>query len=433
MTEKKVLARITKLAEGKTKIVWGTDDPYVNDIESMSDITAGDGAKHDILAGKAEWSNTTTCNVFRLLKSCGIPLAFIEQTSETSFSSKICTMIPLEVVTRREAHGSYLKRNPHLRKGQLFPKLVFELFLKTSGRVWKGQSIPCDDPLIVFSDKYAVFFEPDKPLWTQQPFMEIPLHQFYDEIISKGDLAKVEEYNRKVFLILEKAWQLQNFKLVDFKLEYALASDGEVILADVVDSDSWRKLDLSGQYSDKQIYREGGPLDAVAEKFRETAELSNRFNVPHQQIIIWNGSPSDETKVLGDILEKLELFVQVTDVICSGHKKPIQAYNELHQYIQDVSDTVIITAVGMSNGLAPMLSANCMVPVIAVPTTSGEFPNDIWSSLRTPSNVPLTTVLNQKNAALAALQILAMRNPAIYAYLRYELETRLSNLALIGS
>ena len=143
--------------------------------------------------------------------------------------------------------------------------------------------------MIVFTEKSAQLFDPHRPLWIQQPFLEIPLEQFYAEIANPVELMKIIEINQKVFLILEKSWQLLNYKLVDFKLEYARLLNGEIVLADVIDSDSWRKLDLTGQYSDKQVYREGGSLGKVGEKFREAAELSARFEIPRQQVIIWTG------------------------------------------------------------------------------------------------------------------------------------------------
>ena len=55
------------------------------------------------------------------------------------------------------------------------------------------------------------------------------------------------------------------------------------------------------------------------------------------------------------------------------------------------------------------------VPVITVPASVKEFPDDLWSSLRAPSAVPVMTVLEPANAVLAALQILSGRNPRLYA------------------
>src|SRR4029078_8329559 len=119
------------VTEGKTKKIYrinGSSD--LVSVIAKDDITAGDGAKHDIIPDKGRLANQTTCNVFRLLKACGLPVAFVEQDGPTSFIAPPCTMLPYEVVVRREAHGSALKRSPHYAKGQLFPKLLVEFYLK---------------------------------------------------------------------------------------------------------------------------------------------------------------------------------------------------------------------------------------------------------------------------------------------------------------
>jgi phosphoribosylcarboxyaminoimidazole (NCAIR) mutase len=99
--------------------------------------------------------------------------------------------------------------------------------------------------------------------------------------------------------------------------------------------------------------------------------------------------------------------------------------------LQDVPDTVVVAYIGRSNGAGPTLAANTMVPVITVPASAKEFPDDVWSSLRAPSKVPVLTVLEPANAMLAALQMLACRNPLIYARLRMELEERMVNTVQI--
>jgi len=69
----------------------------------------------------------------------------------------------------------------------------------------------------------------------------------------------------------------------------------------------------------------------------------------------------------------------------------------------------------MSNGPGPMLAARTSWPVITVPAMIDTNPEDIWSSLRMPSNVPLATVCSEKNAVALAANILAQKNPIIYA------------------
>jgi len=144
-------ARGDILNEGKTKIVFASiGDPGLCILEGKDDITAGDGAKHDVIAGKAELATRTTANVFRLLAASGVPVAFHQQLDAVRFLAKKCAMLPYEVVVRREAHGSYLKRYPHLKKGHTFPRLLVEFFLKTKDKVWEGRPLPKDDPYIDF-------------------------------------------------------------------------------------------------------------------------------------------------------------------------------------------------------------------------------------------------------------------------------------------
>jgi phosphoribosylaminoimidazole carboxylase / phosphoribosylaminoimidazole-succinocarboxamide synthase len=96
--------------------------------------------------------------------------------------------------------------------------------------------------------------------------------------------------------------------------------------------------------------------------------------------------------------------------------------------LQDVPDTVVIAHIGRSNGAGPTLSALSAAPVITVPASAKDFPEDVWSSLRAPSNVPVMTVLEPANAVLAALQILSARNPRLYARVRGEIEARSINV-----
>jgi phosphoribosylaminoimidazole-succinocarboxamide synthase len=68
------------LNEGKTKKIYlarGSTDRVT--VVAKDDITAGDGAKHDIIPDKGRLATATTSNVFRLLKACGLPVAFTEQ------------------------------------------------------------------------------------------------------------------------------------------------------------------------------------------------------------------------------------------------------------------------------------------------------------------------------------------------------------------
>jgi phosphoribosylaminoimidazole carboxylase/phosphoribosylaminoimidazole-succinocarboxamide synthase len=415
------------VTEGKTKRIYRRDaGADLVTVISKDDITAGDGAKHDIIPEKSRLANATTCNVFRLLKACGLPVAFEEQDSPTSFIAPNCTMLPYEVVVRREAHGSYLKRNPHLSKGLLFPQLIVEFYLKTKDKNWKGKPLVSDDPLMLYKDggDQIPLFNPAKPLPGQEPFLTLPTSEVFSHADEWKIFPEMRRIARHAFLVLEKAWQLEGGTLVDLKVEFGHDSKQRLLLADVIDNDSWRVIE-DGSYIDKQVYRDGGALSDVAEKYQRVADITSRFRLPRQRIILWRGSASDKTEPFEQALGEFKDLMTV--VTCSVHKEPVAAAGTLYRMAQEVPDTVMIAYIGRSNGAGPTLSAMSTIPVITVPASVKEFPDDLWSSLRAPSSVPVMTVLEPSNAVLAALQILSARNPRLYAHIRMEIEKRTVN------
>lgn len=425
--------------EGKTKKIFSVKkEPSIVVIDANDIVTSGNGEKSDTIPGKGAWATTTTCNVFKLLNECGIKTAFLGQISETRFVAENCDMIELEVVVRREGHGSHLKRNPNHKKGVLFPKLRVEFYLKTSGKKWGEKDIPIDDPLIRFESAHGKIkgmhlYRPDKPLVAQTPFISIDGFPFkWDQDV----LNRMDDMARNVFLILERAWWLEDHRLVDFKLEFGFNTERNLVLGDVVDSDSWRIV-KNQQYQDKEVYRQGGDLGDVALKYMNVADLTKRFRLPRQRILLWTGSESDDK---GSFIEAHDRFAHEQDCEMvyhtrSMHKQPVQGIAELHNWVQgtprsDVGcvNTVMIVYVGLSNGAGPTLAPNTHIPVITCSPTVKDFPNDIWSSLSLPSNVPLMTVLSPKNAMLSALGILAIRSPRIYALLRRGVEDRMEDV-----
>lgn len=419
----------TVITEGKTKLIIAIPGTERVALIAKDDITAGDGAKHDVIPNKGVLATKTTCNVFSLLKACGVPVAFLEQDGPDSFIAPRCTMLPYEVVVRREGHGSYLKRNPHLSKGQLFPRLIVEFYLKTKDKQWKGKALVADDPFMRYiADGCMIeLFDPAKPLYTQQPFLTLPASDVFGYGEEWKLFPKMKEIARQTFLVLEKAWQLLGRTLVDFKVEFGIDANGAMLLADVIDNDSWRLIE-KGAYIDKQVYRDGGSLSDVAARYTHVAGLTDHFSIPRQRIVLWRGSDSDDVEVFKKVIDG---SVELEVVTLSAHKQPVQAVLNLHRSLQEVPDSVVIAFIGMSNGAGPTLSAQTTVPMITVPANYKEFPEDAWSSLRTPSNVPVMTVLDPKNAAQAALNILAARNPRIYAARRADIESRMTNVVAI--
>src|SRR5690606_6388179 len=110
-----------KLAEGKTKVIYA--HPEREDVVYMlhkDGITAGDGARRNELPGKGALACRTTSNVFYLLEDEGVCTHYIGMVADNVNIVTHCAMIPLEVVMRRIATGSYLKRHPEVSEGTRF-------------------------------------------------------------------------------------------------------------------------------------------------------------------------------------------------------------------------------------------------------------------------------------------------------------------------
>ena len=427
------------LVEGKTKRVYTStehgDDQVV--IKSKDDITAGDGDRRDTINGKGAFSNKTTSNVFRLLKECGIPVAFTEQSNRTEFRAQNCRMVPIEVVIRREAYGSFLRRHPTIGKRHIFPKLIPEFYLKTSERQWNDMSLPVDDPLMRFTDDRWALHHPGERA-DAEPFASI-----YDFPYTEDDpvLETMRKVAVKSFLILEKAWSLAGKRLVDCKMEFGLNGNDQLLLADVVDNDSWRLFD-GDRHLDKQLYRDGADLDTVAEAYRLVADLTDTFSLPRQRIIVWLSNKSGDLALLSNLFkiafetllppESVSGF-DVREVVCSPHKNWTRCQRTLTEMIQEVPDSVVITCYGGNIGeVGSILAAQCGIPVISVPAPLESKNRDsVWLSLLTMDDMPVATILGAKNAALFALRILAARNPLLYALQRQNQEQWVENTAEI--
>ncbi len=278
----------TIIAEGKTKFVVDASNKDVPDhgcatcqkvlIVSKDDITAGDGLNREALSGKARAANMTTVNVFKLLRAKGIPTHFLSWFDDKSFLALRAGMIPFEVVTRRIATGSFLKRNPGANEGQRFRTLEYELFYKDDSR---------HDPLVKFdSPWYDCFnlYEAGEPVSDESRI----------ELLDMWPLLRSVDYDQmriialQVFLILEEAWKKLGVVLYDMKIEFGLVDDGlggkRLVVADVIDNDSWRIKDAEGGQLDKQVFRDAAKagitdddLQKISENYELVAILSERL------------------------------------------------------------------------------------------------------------------------------------------------------------
>jgi phosphoribosylaminoimidazole-succinocarboxamide synthase len=279
VTKQTAWARLARVvAEGKTKIVEDAGNGEVF-VRSKDDITAGDGAKHDVLDGKAAASTRTTCNVFRLLERNGVPTHFVNRVDDVTFRARDVEMIPLELVARRYATGSFRDRFPDLADGAVLEELVFEIFEKDDAN---------HDPLLEFdfeagvlrrhvpNDKAAEAIGPD--VKAGDLISEEPLGESRYADVSPELIASLRSRTASAFEVIEDAWKQQGGVYIDFKIECGFDREtGDLLVADVIDSDSGRlrfgEVDMS-----KQSYRDGtASLPEIKKKFDEVAAVTDRF------------------------------------------------------------------------------------------------------------------------------------------------------------
>jgi phosphoribosylaminoimidazole carboxylase / phosphoribosylaminoimidazole-succinocarboxamide synthase len=232
------------------------------------------------------------------------------------------------------------------------------------------------------------------------------------DILPEGiTVKKIEDLLRRIGLVLEGAWSQLGCRLIDFKIEMGVTEEGQLMVADVIDADSWRLRSADWQELSKQLFRDNVDMGQIADKYALVAQLVKQLRIPKQAIVVWRGSKDD---LLPDI--PTVAGISMVDVVLSGHKSPQRCLCELEKVLTKYPEGgVILACVGMSNGLGPVLSARTSWPVIGVVMTADKLPDDVWSSLRMPSQVPMVTVISPKNAVLIALNILGQKNPVAYA------------------
>lgn len=244
----------TLLAEGKTKQIYAhPNNSALAYMVNKDQITAGDGERRNELAGKSRWSTITMANVYRLLNSQGIATHLVEQSDDVTVLIKRCTMLPIEQVMRRVATGSYLKRTPGAKEGDRFDPVLVETFLK-------------DDA------------NHDPQIWEK-------------DIIERGlatreEIAWMAKEGRKVFEVLERAWASIDVMLVDLKIEFGRDTNGKLMVADVIDNDSWRIWPGGdkNRMLDKQIYRNmkevtEEQLQALGDRYALVADLTGKLKL----------------------------------------------------------------------------------------------------------------------------------------------------------
>ena len=104
------MKKMEQLYEGKAKRVFLTEDPEVVIVSYKDDATAFNGEKKGTISGKGVVNNRMTNHVFKMMEKEGIPTHLVEELNDRETAVKKVEIVPLEVIVRNVAAGSFSKR-----------------------------------------------------------------------------------------------------------------------------------------------------------------------------------------------------------------------------------------------------------------------------------------------------------------------------------
>lgn len=227
------MERTVQLYEGKAKKVYATTDPDIVLVSYKDDATAFNGLKKGTILGKGVVNNVCSNHLFRLLEKKGVPTHYVEEINERETYVKKVEIVPLEVIIRNRAAGSFSKRYG-VPEGTELATTIIEFSYKNDD---------LGDPLI--NDYHALALR----------------------LATKEEIEKIKELAFKVNDILKEYFMEIGVELIDFKLEFGRYK-GQIILADEISPDTCRFWDAkTGEKLDKDRFRRD--MDDVDKGYRE--------------------------------------------------------------------------------------------------------------------------------------------------------------------
>ena len=230
------MEKLDLLYEGKAKKVYKTEDPDVLIVDYKDDATAFNGIKKGTIVGKGVINNRMTNHVFKLLEKEGVPTHLVEELSDRETAVKKVEIVPLEVIIRNVAAGSFSKRLG-VEEGIVFSEPTIEFSYKND---------ELGDPLI--NDYFAVALN----------------------LATWEEIALIKKYAFKVNDVLKEYFLKADIKLIDFKIEFGRYK-GQIILADETSPDTCRLWDVhTNEKLDKDRFRRdlGNVEEAYEEVFK---------------------------------------------------------------------------------------------------------------------------------------------------------------------
>ena len=235
------MIRKEQLYEGKAKKVYATENPELLIVSYKDDATAFNGLKKGTIPGKGVINNRMSNLLMQRLEKAGIPTHFVRQLSDRETLVKRVSIVPLEVIIRNIAAGSFSK-SYGVDEG-----FVFEM------------------PTIEFSYKNDELGDP-------------LLNEYHATAMKLATREEIDTIKRYAFAVNERLkafWAECGVTLVDFKLEFGRLPDGSIVLADEISPDTCRLWDsITHEKLDKDRFRRdfGGVENAYAEVMKRLTE-----------------------------------------------------------------------------------------------------------------------------------------------------------------
>ena len=234
-----------QLYEGKAKKVYATENPDYVIVSYKDDATAFNGLKKGTIVGKGVINNKMTNMMMKMLEKKGVPTHFVEEIDDRNTIVKKVEIVPLEVIIRNVAAGSFSKKYG-VPEGTPFIAPTIEFSYKNDD---------LGDPLI---NSY---------------------HALALGLSTKEEIETIKAMAFKVNDIMKEFFKHLNIDLIDFKLEFGRYK-GQIVLADEISPDTCRfweagTWDTTHHTSlDKDRFRRdlGGVEDAYNEIFKRLTE-----------------------------------------------------------------------------------------------------------------------------------------------------------------
>ena len=225
-----------QLYEGKAKKVFATDDPDLCVVSYKDDATSFNGKKKGTIVGKGVVNNRVINFIFKILEENGIHTHYVEELNDRDTVVKKVEIVPLEVIVRNRAAGSFSKKYG-VPEGSDLASPILEFDYKSD---------PLDDPLV---NNY---------------------HILALGLATQEEIDTIASMALKIDQLMIDFFKKCNVELVDFKLEFG-RFHGEIVLADEISPDTCRFWDLdTHEKLDKDRFRRdmGGVEEAYAEMMK---------------------------------------------------------------------------------------------------------------------------------------------------------------------